>query len=217
MDFNWFVVMKYWPGILEGFKITLIYFSLSALLSVLVGIIVASLGAFDILPLTAFRRVYVTTFRDLPLLVLLFFLFYGLPYLGINIPIFLTGILGITLNESAYMAEIFRGSLQSIREEDWEAGYSLALSKFQVIRYVIMPQTIRDALPAITGQVSIVLKDTSLLALIMISDLTHIAKRIYTLESDTTGFFVAAVLYIGLYWTLDNFSQVLEEKVRVKR
>lgn len=217
MEFSWRVLLKWWPEILQGLKVTLIYFSLSAVSSVLVAIVLAGIGALDNPVLNVFVRLYSTIFRDTPLLITLFFLFYALPALGIRLPIFVTGVLGITLNESAYMAEIFRGSLQSIREGNWEAGATIALTKSQVIRYIILPQTIRDAIPAITGQISIVLKDTSYLALIMVTEIYAMANRVYTYEASTTGFLAAAVIYIALFWIINISSQALEERVRVRR
>lgn len=217
MSFRWYVVIDWLPQIMQGAKVTLITFATSAALSIVLGIIIATMTLSKNIVLTTFTRIYVTIFRDLPLLVLLFFLFFGLPVMGIRFSIFATGILGITLNESAFIAEIVRGELSAINETEWEAGYSLALSKLQVITHIVLPQAIRNAIPAVTGQTSIILKDTSLLSLIMMCELTCVAKQIHTATITTTGFIAVAIIYEVLFWLITLGSRMLESKVRVKR
>ena len=90
---------------------------------------------------------------------------------------------------------------------DWEAGESLGLSKLQVIRYAVLPQALRDAIPAITGQVSIIIKDTSLFSMIMISELTRVSNSIYSRTFDTTGFIVSAVFYLLMFFVLTLASK----------
>lgn len=217
MDFNWYIVVKWWPEFLNGLGVTLGAFAGCTILSVFMGILAASVIALREPVLSKTFAVYVSAFRNTPLLVQLFFLFYGLPFIGIRLSPMTCGIVGITLNEGAFIAEILRGNIQAIRKGEWEAAQSLGLSQVQVLRYAILPQAIRDAIPAITGQISIIIKDTSLLSLIMIVELTRVANKIYTRTFDTTGFFVTAILYIGLYLVLNTSSRVLERKVRVRR
>lgn len=217
MDFNLYVIVRWWPNILQGLKVTTEVFLISAAISVLLGVIVASLISLRIPLLFEFFCAYVSVFRNSPLLVQLFFLFYALPSLGIRMSPLLTGVIGISLNEGAFIAEIMRGNIQAIPRGDWEAAESLGLSRIQVLRYVILPQAIRDAVPAITGQVSIVLKDTSLLSLIMVVELTRVANRIYTELFDISGIFVAAVIYICFYLIVNTLSGAVEQKIRVRR
>jgi polar amino acid transport system permease protein len=217
MDFNWYIVVNWWPDLLKGLGVTFGAFLSCTILSLVVGILVASLIAIRDPVFSKIFAAYVSIFRNTPLLVQLFFIFYGLPFIGIRLSPITCGIVGIALNEGAFIAEIFRGNIQAIRKGEWEAAESLGLSRVQVLRYAILPQAVRDAIPAITGQVSIIIKDTSLLSLIMIVELTRVANKIYTRTFDTTGFFVTAILYIGLYLLLNTASRVLEQKVRVRR
>lgn len=211
MDYSW------WPALLEGLLVTLKVLGISAISSLFVGVFVGFVVSSEIRAVRLVCQGYISIFRDTPLLVQLFFLFYGLPFLGITISPFMCGIIGITLNEGAFMAEILRGSIQGISKEDWEAAKALGMSWFQVMRYVIVPQALKDTIPTLTGQVSIVLKDTTLLLLIMIPELTFVARRIYTKTFDSRGFLIVAALFITVFWLITLFSAHLEKSLRVRR
>ena len=202
---------------MQALGITLIITVLAGGLSVLTGLTVAALRTSGVPFIDVACRVYVSIFRNTPLLVQLFFLFYGLPSFGIRMSPFVTGVLGITLNEGAFMAEILRGNIQAINKGDWEAAESLGLSRFQVLYHVILPQALRDSLPAVTGQLSIVIKDTSLLSLIMIVELTMVSNQIYSRLFDLTGFSAALCLYILLNLFMSGISKFAESRVKVRR
>jgi His/Glu/Gln/Arg/opine family amino acid ABC transporter permease subunit len=217
MDFSWHIFVKWWPRIWQATGITIEVFLLAAVFSVLLGTVVAALLSLKIRWLTIVLRVYISIFRNTPLLVQLFFLYFGLPAINIRMSPLVTGVVGISLNEGAFMAEIIRGNIEAIRKGDWEAAESLALSKIQVLRYVILPQALRDAVPAVTGQLSIIVKDTSLLSLIMIVELTRVSNQIYTRLFDMTGFSVAAIIYITIFLMLTSLAKMIERLVRVRR
>lgn len=217
MDFSWHIISQWWPNIVQALGITIEITLLAGVLSILVGLTVAALQTLGVPSITTVCRIYVSIFRNTPLLVQLFFLFYGLPSVGIRMSPFVTGVLGITLNEGAFMAEIFRGNILAINQGDWEAAESLGLSPLQVLYHVILPQALRDSLPAVTGQLSIVIKDTSLLSLIMIVELTMVANQIYSRLFDLTGFSVALGLYILLNVFMSGISKFTEKRVRVRR
>ena len=217
MDFSWHIISQWWPNIVQALGITIEITLLAGVLSILVGLTVAALQTLGVPSMTTVCRIYVSIFRNTPLLVQLFFLFYGLPSVGIRMSPFVTGVLGITLNEGAFMAEIFRGNILAINQGDWEAAESLGLSPLQVLYHVILPQALRDSLPAVTGQLSIVIKDTSLLSLIMIVELTMVANQIYSRLFDLTGFSVALGLYILLNVFMSGISKFTEKRVRVRR
>lgn len=121
------------------------------------------------------------------------------------------------LNEGAFISEIIRGYISAIPRGDWEAGESIGLSRFQVVRYAILPQALRDAIPAITGQISIIIKDTSLFSMIMISELTRVSNSIYTRTFDTSGFVISALLYLILFIVLSTAAKQVEFRFKVKR
>ncbi len=217
MDFSWHIIKDWWPNILHALGITIIVFIVAGILSIFLGLTLGALSTSNKKFVTAGVRTYISIFRNTPLLVQLFFLFYGLPAVGIRMSPFTTGILGIALNEGAFMAEIFRGNIQSIDRGDWEAARTLALTRFQILYYVILPQAIRDSIPAVTGQLSIIIKDTSLLSLIMIVDLTRVSNQIYTRLFDLTGFSVALILYILMNILMTSASKLAEKRFQIRR
>ncbi len=217
MSFNLYVLFDWWPQILSAFGTTVFYFIVCSIAAVLFAIFISILLAMRIRGLTTILRIYITVFRNTPLLVQLFLLFYGLPFIGISLPAFLCALIGIMLNEGAFISEIIRGYIESVPKGDWEAGESLALSRFQVIRYAVLPQALRDAVPAMTGQISIVIKDTSLFSMIMISELTRVSNSIYARTFDTTGFLISAICYLLLFLILSVVSKQIEKRFKVKR
>lgn len=217
MGFNWYVIVRWLSAILTALGVTVEAFLLSALFSLLLGLFVASLTVTRSRFISVLSQSYIAVFRNTPLLVQLFFLFYGLPFLGVRMSPLVTGVLGISLNEGAFIGEIIRGNIAAIDKGDWEAANSLGLTVIQTLRYVILPQAIRDAVPALTGQLSIIIKDTSLLSLIMVVELTAVADQIYTRLFDISGLFVAGFLYVVLFLLLSSFSKALEAKVAVRR
>jgi len=217
MASSWHVLQKWGPFMLGGLVVTIKLFALSAFCALVVGIIVPVLMRFRIRFLNALLHIYISIFRNSPLLVHLFFFFYGLPALGVNIPAFWCGVLGITLNEGAFISEIVRGAIQNIPRGNWEAAYSLALSRFQVLRFVVVPQALRDAIPAITGQLSIVMKDTSLAFLITLTELTSAAYFVYDLTFDITPLYTAAAIYIVMFSILNLVANVVESRTRIRR
>jgi len=217
MDFTWRLVVQWGPQFLEGLKQTVIVFAIATVFALITGTLVALVGTLQSRVVRAICRVYISIFRNSPLLVQLFFIFYGLPFIGIRFSPVVCGVLAITLNEGAFVAEILRGTIQAIPRGDWEAGASLSLSRFQILRHIVLPQAIRDAIPSLAGQASIILKDTSVLSLIMITELTRVSGLLFNKTFDTTGYIVVAGMYIALFLIITQLSQLLEKKLRVLR
>ncbi len=217
MIFNYRLISEWLPIFIEALTTTLEVSALSAILALCLGSIVASAMSVDNRFLGYILQAYVSIFRNSPLLAQLFFFFYGLPLIGIRISPFMTGVIAIMLNEGAFMTEIIRGSINGIPKGDWEAARSLGLSDFQILRKVVFPQAFRNAIPSLTGQISIVIKDTSLLSMIMIVELTRVSNMIYNKYLDFTGFIFAAILYIVIFIIINNLSFLLEKKYRVIR
>ena len=217
MEFNLYILIDWWPKIAVAFGTTLFYFVICSIAAVAFAILISALLALKISALSWFLKSYISIFRNTPLLVQLFLLFYGLPFLGIRLSGFLCGVIGVMLNEGAFISEIIRGYISAIPRGDWEAGESIGLSRFQVVRYAILPQALRDAIPAITGQISIIIKDTSLFSMIMISELTRVSNSIYTRTFDTSGFVISALLYLILFIVLSTAAKQVEFRFKVKR
>jgi len=167
----------------DGFWATMSLSLVSIAISVVAGALLAMLAlARGRLP-RAINRIYVEVFRAVPLLVLLLWVYYGLPVVfGIQIGVFAAGVLALSLSDAAFEAEIFRGGIQSIALGQREAAKSLGLSNWQAMRLVILPQAIRRILPALGNQFVYVLKMSSLISVIGYQELTRRANELTLAE-----------------------------------
>lgn len=205
------------PVVLEGLGTTALASIVAICTAIIWGCIVSMLIAYNNKALSGILRAYVSVFRNSPLLVQLFFIFYGLPFIGIKLPATVCGILGITLNEGAFIAEILRGSVKNIPKGEIEAAESLGLSRGQIIRHIIFPVAIRTSVPMLTGQASIIIKDTSLFSMIMVVELTRAANVFYAKYFNTTSFYIVAVLYIILFLVVTVVGRQLEKRSKIIR
>lgn len=172
--------IKILPNLAYGAFVTLKITSISTLLGLIFGTILG-LGRISKNPLLfGFSTAYVEFIRGTPLLVQIMIVYYGLPAIGINLPPEPAGILALTLNSGAYIAEIIRAGIQSVPKGQMEAARSLGMSYFQAMRYVIFPQAFRNILPALGNEFIALLKDSSLLSVIAIAELTRVGKQIYS-------------------------------------
>lgn len=202
---------SYYPVLLSGLEVTLIYTVISLILSIALGVIIGTIRSQKIRYLDPLLKAYTTFFRETPLLVQLYFMFYGLPQLGVFLSAPITGVLAITLNDGAFIAEMVRGGVQGVSREQVEAAESLAMSRLQVLRYVVLPQALKSVLPAIIGQASYILKDTSLLTLIAIRELTGAAEYINNMVYEPgTAFLSASFLYIAVFWVINVCASQLK-------
>jgi polar amino acid transport system permease protein len=205
--FNFRVIFEYYPLFLKGFLSTGWISLVSLILSLLVGILACagrlSKSRFFSTPAAA----YIETIRSTPLLAQIYFFYFGLPSLGFRVPELQTGILALTLNSGAYMAEIIRAGMQSVSTGQIEAGTSSGLNYFQRLRFIILPQAIGVTIPPLLGQGIVLVKDSALLSLISVIELTR-AGQILTNERfmPAEGFFAVAALYLVLYFLLKSLS-----------
>ncbi|MFK7992711.1 MAG: amino acid ABC transporter permease [Granulosicoccus sp.] len=168
---------------LGGLKYTLLLSLAAIVISVVVGLLVALPGLSGNPLWRAFNRVYVALFRAIPVLVLILWVYYGLPIvMGVAISIFWAGVVALAISDSAFEAEIFRAGIQSIDRGQIEAADSLGLGYVDRMRYVILPQAIRRVLPPLGNQFVYVLKMSSLVSVIGMEELTRRANDLVTSE-----------------------------------
>ena len=185
-ELGWFIIS---PNNVEGLTnikfllsglITTVFISMvSIIISMILGFVVAIPSLAKNKFLTYINIGYVEIVRAVPLLVLILWIYYGLPIMtGISFSPFVSGIIALSISESAFQAEIFRAGINSIKKAQWEAGSSLGLNFFKRLRLVILPQAIKNILPAIGNQFVYVLKMSSLVSIIGIGDLTRKANEL---------------------------------------
>ena len=162
-----------------GLTATLLVSLCAIVLSVLIGALMALAALSKRNVLQTLARLYVEIFRAIPLLVLLLWVFYGLPVvLGLQLGVFVAGVLSLALSDSAFEAEVFRAGIQSVPKGQVEAAKSLGLSWFQQMRFIVAPQAIKVILPALGNQFIYVVKMSSLISVIGLPELTRRANEL---------------------------------------
>ena len=204
--------------LLSGFTTTIFISIVSISLSIVLGLIVAIPSLAKNKFLTYLNISYVEIVRAVPLLVLILWIYYGLPIMtGISFSPFVSGIIALSISESAFQAEIFRAGINSIRKPQWEAGSSLGLNFFRKLRLVILPQAIRNILPAIGNQFVYVLKMSSLVSIIGIGDLTRKANELVVTTYRPLEIYTFLILeYLVLILVVSYFVRKLENKLEYK-
>jgi His/Glu/Gln/Arg/opine family amino acid ABC transporter permease subunit len=205
--FNLRVIWATMPQFLHGLGATA-WISLVALIgAMLVGILacVMRLSGRRLFVLPAV--VFIEMIRSTPLLAQLYFFYFGLPGLGFRMTETQTGIMALSLNSGAYVAEIIRAGVMSIPKGQTEAAVASGLNLFQRLRYIILPQAIGVTIPALLGQMIVLVKDSALLALISVFELTR-AGQLMASERfmPAEGFFTTAVFYLLIYFVLKYAS-----------
>ena len=222
-ELGWFIIS---PNNIEGLTnlkfllsglTTTIYISVvSIIISMLLGLIVAIPSLAKSKFLTYINIGYVEIVRAVPLLVLILWIYYGLPIMtGISFSPFVSGIIALAISESAFQAEIFRAGINSIKKAQWEAGSSLGLSFFKRLRLVILPQAIKNILPAIGNQFVYVLKMSSLVSIIGIGDLTRKANELVVTTYRPLEIYTFLILeYLVLILIVSFFVRKLERNLK---
>ena len=212
--FNFRVILEYMPLYGECFLATLWLSALSLVGAILVGILACAMRLSQSRFLSRAAGVYIESIRATPLLAQLYFFYFGLPTLGVMLPEWVTGVIALTLNSGAYYAEIIRSGIQAIHFGQIEAGIASGLSYFQRMRYIILPQALGMTIRPMLGQAIVLVKDSSLLSLISIVELTRAGQ---TLTSErfmpTEGFLTTAVFYLIIYYMLKAFSGWSEKRL----
>lgn len=215
MDFD--VLSFYFPKYAEAFLLTVRIGWLGILLSIVVGIVSAFVIYFRVPVLSRLIGAYVEIFRNTPLLVQLFFLYFGIPKLGLSISVETCGIVGLGLLGGSYMSEAFRSSLGAIPNSQKESAEALGLTSVQTFFQVILPEAWVLSVPAVVANVIFLLKETSVFSAISLMDLMFTAKDLIGLYYDTTeALFMLVVFYIIMLVPVSAAGSILEKRARYK-
>jgi polar amino acid transport system permease protein len=211
------VILKWLPQLGEGCVLT-VYISVLAMLGgVILGVICGTIHSSARSRLSNLLVTwYVEIFRGTPLLVQLFFIYFGLGQLGVKFTPIVAGVLTLSLNSGAYISEIVRSAISALDRGQYESALSLGMSHLQAMRYVILPQALRIAVPPLVNSFSAILKDSSLVSIIAIAELTRIGQELYTstyrpFEAYTT----LGVMYLVMTLIISRASKVLEVKSKL--
>ena len=200
----------------SGAYYTIIMSLTAILISVVVGLLVALPGLSKKRGWRMFNRTYVEIVRAVPILVLILWVYYGLPALsGITLNVFWAGVLALALSDSAFQAEIFRAGIQSIARGQYEAAQSISLNYRDTMRYVILPQAIRRILPALGNQLVYMMKMSSLVSIIGLQELTRKANELVVSEYRPLEIYTVLVLeYLVLILIVSAGVRWLERRLK---
>ena len=213
MDFV--AINSYLPLYMEAFGLTVKIGWIGILISIVIGIIAAFISYFKIPVISAIVKIYVELFRNTPLLVQLFFIYFGLPKIGIVVSAETCGAVGLGLLGGSYMAEAFRSGLISVADSQIESATALGMSKGQIFIHIILPQAFTISITALVANVIFLLKETSVFSAISLMDLMFTAKDLIGLYYNTTEcLFLLVIFYIIMLLPVSFLGTLTEKKVR---
>ena len=200
MTFDWSVVWQHRDALLTG-TVTTIFLTIATMaIAVPCGIVIAILRLYAPTPIRALATAYVELFRNLPLILVVFWAFYVLPILtGLGLSPLATGLAALALNVTAYNAETFRAGINSIRRGQSEAALALGMSRVQALRRVIVPQSVRRITPVLASTWVSLFKDTSLVSVIAVSELAYSAMQV---RAQTFRVLEMLTAMAAIYWLL---------------
>lgn len=210
------IVVKYAPKFDQAVVYTLQLSVFSILLGTVFGLIVTSLKLTKLKGIQKIADGYISIVRGTPLLLQLYFIFYGLPLMGLEFDRFTSAIIGLAFHSGAYISEIFRGAIVSIHYGQEEAAKALGMSKIQAFSHIILPQAFKRAVPALGNQFIIAVKDSSLASVITITEITLTARQFSAATYDPFPIlFIAGVFYYLIIMVLSKSLQGLERRLSV--
>lgn len=203
------------PYLMEGIPVTMQLTLLSFALGLALGAVLAAARVFGSKPLSVFSRSYIEFFRGTPLLVQIFFIYFGLPAIGIRLDAFTASVIAIGFNSAAYQAEILRSAIKSIPEEQYLAAESLGMTTVQTYRFIVFPQAIRVATPALVNEFVALIKYTSLASIIGVAELFRRTEYMVSYTFMPEIYLLAAAIYLAICLPTSQFSKMLETRYAI--
>jgi L-cystine transport system permease protein len=215
MTLDWSVVWQYRAALAAGTATTFLLTIATMAIALPCGIVVAGLRLYGTAPLRALATGYVELFRNLPLILVVYWAFYVLPILtGVGLSALATGLAALSLNVTAYNAETFRAGINSIRRGQVEAALALGMTRTQALRRIILPQAARVSVPPLSNTFISLVKDTSLASLILVAELFRKAQEVAAFSQEFMVLYVeAAVVYWVFCLFLSAGQNRLEERL----
>ncbi|KWZ42288.1 ABC transporter permease [Burkholderia savannae] len=204
------VVVHALPVLANGAILTMKFALASMVLGLIVGLVVAIVRIGNNRILSAIAQGYVSLMRGTPLLVQMFVVYYGLPDIGVSLDPTSAGILTLTLNAGAYLSESMRGAILGIGRGQWAASHSLGLTHVQTLRHVVCPQALRLAVPSLGNTLISLIKDTSLVSVITVTELLRSTQEAIASTFQPLPLYLAAA---AIYWVLSTLLSRLQVRI----
>ncbi len=206
-----------WDILLSGLWLTIQLAFFSALFSTILGLLLAVFRSFGNRILNLFILAYIDFFRSMPIIVLMVLIYFALPYTGVRLSARVSGILALSLNSAAYVSEIFRAGISSVKHGQIEAARALGLTPAKTMRLIILPQAFRVVIPPLASNYVASTKDTAIASSISILELLKSAMQLQAWRANPTPIIAATGIYILLLVPLTRLSGVLERKMHVRK
>lgn len=212
---NFSFLSNYYMFFINGAKFTIFLAFFTVLIGVMLGVILALMKLSNKKILNLIATAYVEFIRGTPVLVQLYIVFYGLPHIGISLPDFVAGIIALSVNSSAYVAEIIRAGIQAVDKGQMEAARSLGMPPAMSMRYIIIPQAIKNILPALGNEFIVVIKESSIASIIGIHELMYNADTVRgNIFQPFEPLIVAAIMYFLMTFTLSKIVGTFERRMK---
>lgn len=209
------VLVSYIPLYIKALLLTLKIGWLGIFLSIVIGLIGAAILHFKIVVLKNIIGIYIELFRNTPLLVQLFFIYFALPKVGLKISAETCGFIGLGLLGGAYMIETFRSGLETVDTIQKESALSLGFNKTKTFIYIILPQAVSISIPGLLANIIFLLKETSVFSTISLLDLMFTAKDLIGMYAKTTeSLFLLVIFYLIMLLPVSILGAIVERKVK---
>ncbi|WP_336142487.1 amino acid ABC transporter permease [Acinetobacter sp. 102] len=212
---DWQYIQSVLPQFYAATLMTLKISFIGIVLSILFGLICSVISTYQVRVLNKIVKVYIEVSRNTPLLIQLFFLYYGLPKIGIKLDGFTCGVIGLTFLGGSYMAEAFRAGLQSVAQGQIDSARSVGLNAVQVFQYVVFPQALSLSIPAIGANCLFLIKESSVLSAIAVVELLFVTKDLIGMDYKTTeALFLLIMAYLIILLPVSALTSYLEYRSR---
>jgi polar amino acid transport system permease protein len=215
--FNWTIIERYFPAIMKGVVVTIEIAGAVVVTGTLLGLILAIVRTFRMLPVNALIVIFVDAFRALPPLVLVLLVYFGLPNIGINFPSFAVLWLVLSLVLTAFAEEIFWAGILSIPKGQWEAARSTGLGFLATLAYIVLPQAIRLTVPPLTNRTIAITKNTALGTVIGVGEILTQATTAQSFSGNATPLMMGAIAYVILFIPVVVLGRLLETRFAWRR
>lgn len=201
-----------YPVLLQGLGQTLFYFIITLITSSVLGILVTYLYGFR--RIKPFISAYISIVRGTPLLLQLIFIYFGLPYFGITLGRMTAALIGFTFNYTGYIAEILRGGIQSVPQDQKDVAFVLGFSKSYTFYKILLPLSVRNSFPSLSNEVLVLLKDTALIYTLGLSELIKVSRTLANIYVSAVPFIIVGLIYFTLSILIERLLKKIEKNMR---
>lgn len=207
------IIIDSLPSLLKATLMTIFLAGISIVIALVIGFFTAIIRIVKVRILNGIANVYVSLIRGTPLLVQIFVIYYGLPQIGIALDPISSGIMALSLNAGAYLSESFRSSILAVDNGQMEASMAMGMTYSQALRRIILPQSLRIAIPTLSNSFIVLIKDTSLVSVITVTELLQMSSLIIAKTFEPLTIYLVAA---AIYWVLISFFTTLLDKLEMK-